>query len=77
MCIRDSVGTDAGIYESFDLAKTWKYHKNLPITQFYKVAVNNAYPFYHIFGGKIMDLQGDLQGLTRGKVLETPTGIKF
>ena len=27
------VGTDAGIYESFDLAKTWKYHKNLPITQ--------------------------------------------
>ena len=45
------VGTDAGIYESFDLANTWKYHKNLPITQFYKVAVNNAYPFYHIFGG--------------------------
>jgi len=45
------VGTDAGIYESFDLAKTWKYHKNLPITQFYKVAVNNAFPFYHIFGG--------------------------
>ena len=30
------VGTDAGIYESFDLAETWKYHKNLPITQFYK-----------------------------------------
>ena len=29
------VGTDAGIYESFDLAETWKYHKNLPITQFY------------------------------------------
>ena len=45
------VGTDAGIYESFDLANTWKYYKNLPITQFYKVAVNNAYPFYHIFGG--------------------------
>jgi photosystem II stability/assembly factor-like uncharacterized protein len=45
------VGTDAGIYESFDLAETWKYHKNLPITQFYKVAVNNAFPFYHIFGG--------------------------
>ena len=45
------VGTDAGIYESFDLAETWKYHKNLPITQFYKVAVNNSFPFYHIFGG--------------------------
>jgi photosystem II stability/assembly factor-like uncharacterized protein len=45
------LGTDAGIYESFDLAETWKYHKNLPLTQFYKVAVNNAKPFYHIFGG--------------------------
>jgi photosystem II stability/assembly factor-like uncharacterized protein len=45
------IGTDAGIYESFDLAETWKYHKNLPLTQFYKVAVNNAEPFYHIFGG--------------------------
>ena len=24
---------------------------NLPLTQFYKVAVNNQEPFYHIFGG--------------------------
>ena len=45
------LGTDAGIYESFDLAENWRYHKNLPLTQFYKVAVNNAEPFYHIFGG--------------------------
>lgn len=45
------IGTDAGIYETFDLAQTWKYHKNLPLTQFYKVAVNNAEPFYQIFGG--------------------------
>ena len=45
------IGTDAGIYESFDLAKNWRYIKNLPLTQFYKVAVNNAEPFYHIFGG--------------------------
>ena len=45
------LGTDAGIYESFDYAKTWRYIKNLPLTQFYKVAVNNAEPFYHMFGG--------------------------
>jgi len=45
------LGTDAGIYESFDSANTWRYIKNLPLTQFYKVAVNNAKPFYHIFGG--------------------------
>ena len=45
------VGTDAGIYESFDDAKNWHYFLNLPLTQFYKVAVNNKEPFYHIFGG--------------------------
>ena len=45
------VGTDAGIYESFDAAKNWHYFLNLPLTQFYKVAVNNQEPFYHIFGG--------------------------
>ena len=45
------VGTDAGIYESFDAAENWHYFLNLPLTQFYKVAVNNKEPFYHIFGG--------------------------
>ena len=45
------IGTDAGIYETFDLAENWSYIKNLPLTQFYKVAVNDAKPFYHIFGG--------------------------
>ncbi|MBN09311.1 MAG: glycosyl hydrolase [Flavobacteriaceae bacterium] len=45
------LGTDAGIYESFDLAETWRYFKNMPLTQFYKVAVNDYKPFYHIFGG--------------------------
>ncbi|MGM0504855.1 MAG: VPS10 domain-containing protein [Bacteroidota bacterium] len=45
------VGTDGGIYESFDLSKNWKYIPNLPITQFYKVAVDDAEPFYNIYGG--------------------------
>lgn len=45
------VGTDGGIYESFDLAKNWKYIPNLPITQFYKVAVDDAEPFYNVYGG--------------------------
>lgn len=45
------VGTDAGIYESFDLAENWRFIPNLPLTQYYKVAVNNRAPFYQIFGG--------------------------
>jgi photosystem II stability/assembly factor-like uncharacterized protein len=45
------VGTDAGIYESFDLAENWKFHANLPLTQYYKVAVDDSEPFYKIYGG--------------------------
>ncbi len=44
-------GTDGGIYESFDLGENWRYIANLPLTQFYKVAVDDAEPFYNIYGG--------------------------
>lgn len=45
------VGCDGGIYETFDAAKTWDFKENLPVTQFYKVAVDNDTPFYNIYGG--------------------------
>ncbi len=45
------VGTDGGLYESFDHGATWQHFSNLPISQFYKIGVDNTVPFYNIVGG--------------------------
>ncbi|MDW8302863.1 MAG: glycosyl hydrolase, partial [Bacteroidia bacterium] len=45
------VGSDGGVYESFDKGKTWLFKPNLPVTQFYRVGVDNSLPFYFIYGG--------------------------
>ena len=45
------VGCDGGLYESFDKTENWKFVDNLPLTQFYKIAVDDDKPFYNIYGG--------------------------
>jgi photosystem II stability/assembly factor-like uncharacterized protein len=45
------VGCDGGVYESFDRGANWHYKANLPLAQFYDVGVDNARPFYHVYGG--------------------------
>lgn len=57
------VGTDGGLYESFDEGATWRHFENLPVSQFYKVALNEREPFYDVMVGA-QDL-GTLHGPSR------------
>ncbi|MEM6830854.1 MAG: glycosyl hydrolase, partial [Bacteroidota bacterium] len=45
------LGTDGGLYQSYDLAENWNFINNMPITQYYKLAVDDSEPFYYIYGG--------------------------
>ncbi|MES2645602.1 MAG: glycosyl hydrolase [Bacteroidota bacterium] len=45
------VGCDGGLYESFDAGQFWNFKQNIPVTQFYKVSLDNSFPFYNVYGG--------------------------
>jgi len=43
-------GNDGGVYVSRDRGATWRFVENLPLAQFYHIAVDDAVP-YHVLGG--------------------------
>jgi len=45
------IGGDGGIYETFDGGNEYLFKSNLPVTQFYRVQVDNSLPFYYVYGG--------------------------
>ena len=45
------IGGDGGIYETWDGGEEYHFKCNLPVTQFYRVNVDNSEPFYYVYGG--------------------------
>ncbi len=44
------LGTDGGLYISYDRGNHWRHVKGLPISQFYEVSVDTEWP-YNVYGG--------------------------
>ena len=45
------IGSDGGLYESFDGGAHYKFFANLPLAQMYKIDISRELPFYLVCGG--------------------------
>ncbi len=45
------LGSDGGLYMSWDAGRTWDHNESIVAGQFYTVAVDDALPFYNVYGG--------------------------
>ncbi len=45
------IGSDGGLYESFDAGRTYRFVSNLPLAQMYKIDVSTDAPFAIVCGG--------------------------
>ena len=45
------LGGDGGLYTTWDAGKTWDHNESVVVGQFYAIAVDDAQPFYNVYGG--------------------------
>jgi photosystem II stability/assembly factor-like uncharacterized protein len=57
------LGTDGGVYASYDRGHHWRHAKSLPVSQFYHVSYDMEWP-YNVYGG--LQDNGSWMGPSRG-----------